>query len=72
MPRGAATFRQADVTRVLKAVVAAGLVVSRVEIYPNGKIAITIGASEPVEPTNALDKWMADHARQTSGNQQRP
>src|SRR5262245_11314544 len=40
--RGPCTFRKRDVTRAIQAVVAAG-VEGRVEIEPNGKIAIVIG-----------------------------
>ena len=68
MARGAGTFRQADVARAIKAVVSAGLAVARVEIDPNGKIIITTGVGERIEPTNALDKWMTSHAREAEGH----
>jgi hypothetical protein len=61
----AATFRQHDVTRVLRAVAAAGMVAARVEIDTiSGKIVIQLDGGERVEPSNALDKWMADRAHQ--------
>jgi hypothetical protein len=46
MPRAPSTFRQSDVTRALKAVVAAGVGIARVEIDKSGKIVI-VTSSEP-------------------------
>jgi hypothetical protein len=43
MPRGPSTFKQQDVTKALKATVAAGIEVSRVEIDKDGKIVVIIG-----------------------------
>jgi hypothetical protein len=46
------TFRQADVTKAVKAVAAAGVAVVRVDIEPSGKIVITTGSggdSHPIE-----------------------
>ena len=64
MSRDAATFRQHDVTRALRAVSAAGMVAARVEIDTlDGKIVIQLGTGGRVEPSNALDKWIAEHAR---------
>jgi hypothetical protein len=42
MPRGPCSFRQQDVTRALKATVAAGIDVQRIEIDKDGKIVIVI------------------------------
>ena len=42
MSRGHQTFRQSDVTKAVKAVVAAGVAVGRVEISP-GKIVVIAG-----------------------------
>jgi hypothetical protein len=64
MARGQCTFRQGDVTKAVKGLVAAGVQVARVEIEPTGKIVILTGTNEPVAPANALDKWMAEHADQ--------
>jgi hypothetical protein len=64
MSRTAATFRQHDVTRALRAVAAAGMAAARVEIDQSGKIVIQLGSAERAEPSNALDKWMAGHADQ--------
>jgi len=40
MARVPATFRKADLRRVVEAVTAAGQIVARVEVDPNGKIVI--------------------------------
>jgi molybdopterin biosynthesis enzyme len=59
MARAPSTFRQQDVTRAIKAVVAAGVGIARVEIDRAGKIVIvTVGAEvrEISEPT-PLDTW---------------
>jgi hypothetical protein len=56
--------RQNDLTRALKAAIAAGLEIAAVEIDPTGKIVIMTGANEPAAPKNALDKWMTKHADQ--------
>jgi hypothetical protein len=41
--RGALTFRQKDLTRALRAAVAAGIAVQRIEIDKNGKITVVAG-----------------------------
>jgi hypothetical protein len=56
MPRVPAIFRQGDVTRAVRGVVAAGQAVARVEIDPNGKIVIvTVGELERREE-NSWDR----------------
>jgi hypothetical protein len=49
MPRGQCTFRQSDVTKAVKAVVAAGVGVARVEVDRNGKIVVI--AASPADDT---------------------
>ncbi len=43
MARGACTFKQQDVTRALRAAVAAGIEVQRYEIDKDGKIVVVTG-----------------------------
>ena len=43
MPRGACTFKQTDLTKAVKAVVAAGVVVARVEVDRDGRIVVVAG-----------------------------
>ena len=62
-------FRQSDLTRALKAAIAAGLQVAAVEIDPSGKIVIMTGARERASSANALDKWMAKDADKIEGHQ---
>jgi len=62
MNRAAGRFKQHDVTRALRATVAAGMTVRQIEIDPiTGKITITTGADN--KPVSDLDKWMANNAR---------
>jgi hypothetical protein len=48
MARGNCTFKQRDATAAVKAVVAAGCKVTRVEVEKDGKIIVIVG--EPEEP----------------------
>jgi hypothetical protein len=58
MARAPCTFRQTDVTRAVKAVAAAGVHISRVEIDKSGKIVIvTAGAKAEVSELAPLDAW---------------
>jgi len=58
MSRGAQTFRQADITKALKAAAAAGMVVQRFEIDRDGKLVVIAG--QPAEPEfAALNEWDA-------------
>jgi hypothetical protein len=58
MARGPLTFKQADVTRAVRAVKAAGVDVLRVEVDRNGKIIVVAGeASENPAPTGEANSW---------------
>ena len=46
MSRGAHSFRRSDVTKAIKAALASGLPVARVEVSPEGRIIIVAGAPE--------------------------
>jgi hypothetical protein len=50
MSRTASGFRQNDITRALRAAVAAGREVRRVEIYRDGKIVLVLIEQQGVEP----------------------
>jgi hypothetical protein len=41
--------------------------IERLEVDPSGKIVIQFGGEERAQPSDALDKWMADHACQAEG-----
>jgi len=61
MGRRAASFTASDVIRAVKATVAAGLDVSRVEVQPDGTIAIITKeqAAEDHRNLSPLDQWKA-------------
>lgn len=51
MARGPCTFKQQDVTRALRATVAAGIEVRRVEIDKDGKIVLVMVDSPEDQPS---------------------
>ncbi len=66
MARG--RFTQAEVTRAIKAAQSAGLVVSRLEIEPDGKITVfTVPDQQPSsDAERALDAWREQQRHQVS------
>jgi hypothetical protein len=67
MGRAPSTFRQQDVTRAVKAVAAAGVHISRVEIDKTGKITIIAatraGAGQQDDLDLELQDWEARHGQ---------
>jgi hypothetical protein len=69
MARAPSKFRQGDVTRVVKGVVAAGVEVMRVEVDIDGRInVIASKLGNAPAGANALDQWMAAHAGEAQGH----
>lgn len=64
MARGPCTFRQQVMKRALRATVAAGIEVRRIEIDTDGKIVVVTGKPE-TQDFGPLDKWMTAHAHET-------
>lgn len=55
MARAPLAFRQTDVTRAVKAVVAAGVEVARVEVDKDGRIVVIAGKPAQSAPVAAND-----------------
>ena len=47
MARAPSTFRQQDVTRAIRAAIAAGVDIARIEVAKDGRIIIVTGVAEP-------------------------
>jgi hypothetical protein len=54
MSRGPCTFKQQDVTRVLRATVAAGIEVQRIEVGKDGKIIVVTGKAATTETNTEI------------------
>jgi hypothetical protein len=57
VPRGACTFRQSDVTKAVKAVVAAGVEVARVEVDREGRIVVVAGKPATAQAVADQNEW---------------
>jgi hypothetical protein len=58
MARAASTFRQNDLTRAVKGVIAAGVKIAQVELGKDGKIILIAdnGDRQPIEP-EGKNEW---------------
>ena len=54
MSRGPCTFKQQDVTRVLRAAAAAGIEVQRIEVGKDGKIIVVAGKAAAAETNTEI------------------
>jgi hypothetical protein len=57
MARGQSTFKQSDVTKAVKAVVAAGVQVGRVEVDKEGRIVVIADRGVPAEKGREGNEW---------------
>lgn len=63
--RGPLRFKQRDVTRATRAVLAAGLQVKEVRVDKNGDITLVPAQPQPSEAAETpLDGWMSGRARE--------
>lgn len=67
MARRPSLFKERDVARATRAVMAAGLNVARVEIEKDGRIVVVSGKATE-SSCNDLDHWMMRHAGAVEGN----
>lgn len=63
--RGPCTFRQRDITRALRATVAAGIEVQRIEIEKDGKIVVVAGkqSDSPRDGGDQHNEWDSVHGQ---------
>jgi hypothetical protein len=61
-------FRQADVSRALKAAGKVGLRVARVDVEPSGKFSIVVADGAAIGAASSFDIWKAKYdAREAQG-----
>ena len=69
MVRASSTFRQQDVTKAVKAVVAAGLRVAGVKVdLQTGKVEVAVAGSPTASGGDDLDRELADFEAQHAGD----
>jgi hypothetical protein len=52
-----ATFKQADVTRLVRGVAAAGVPISKVIVEPGGNIVVLTGANDEADEGGKRNPW---------------
>lgn len=57
MSRGPSTFKQSDLTKVVKGLLNAGLSVERAEVDPTGKIVVFAGMPRNGEGGSESNEW---------------
>jgi hypothetical protein len=63
-----APFKQADVSRALRAVDKAGLKIARVDVESSGKFSIVVADGAAIGAANSFDIWKAKYdAREAQG-----
>ena len=66
MARAPSTFRQQDVTRAIRAAIAAGVDIARIEVDKNGRIVIVTGGADPAvqdDLDRELEQFRARHGQ---------
>ena len=66
MARAPSTFRQQDVTRAIRAAIAAGVDIARIEVAKDGRIIIVTGVAEPAvqdDLDRELEQFRARHGQ---------
>jgi hypothetical protein len=65
MARATSALRQRDVARVVKALLAEGLKVTKVEVEKDGKFVVCTELASNTQPEEDFDKWKQSHASST-------
>jgi acylphosphatase len=68
MTRRPSTFRQADISRAVKAAQTAGLAIGKVEVAPDGTIRVIVASTPELSPANSFDQWKSKNARAAQGH----
>ena len=66
MTRAPSTFRQQDVTRAIRAAIAAGVDIARIEVAKDGRIVIVTGGADPAvqdDLDRELEQFRARHGQ---------
>ena len=66
MARAPSTFRQQDVTQAIRAAIAAGVDIARIEVAKDGRIVIVAGGADPAvqdDLDRELEQFRARHGQ---------